>query len=970
VTDYPFNPALVLEDGAVAVTATRFGQVAGVARVYDFGASGVEWIGYVVAMVTAIDLASGNEAYTIGLQLSASSVFTAPVDTATLPLAAVTGVDAPALLLSNKVGATVYRYGRLRITATGTTPSVRLSAFLAKRSAVDGLSFAQLVAEFQALIDSWETGGGGGSGESVTTYELSANGVDTSGVAGGQKAPLEALRDLALSDYVDNIGKALVGVGTVRVDAAIDMRQVNADLGQVRFQAQFGFAGTMLTVGRSAGGDNSRLSLPSRQSWFAWAGDPTVGVRSAVTLFHLDTDTSSGGDYTFNGSYAGLGLYLTGNVEKKRIRAKFSYVDLAVNLEETAGGSADTINLELNVVNASAISRLLYSGIGADMSVVFTGQFEGHVAKSDDRDVIVDENGKASTYDMVCRTYNGQGTGSFYRFNQAANDYADTLIFGGLNRHIHFYGRALNIESGRRISGPFRLRECENGRAWTGSAADGAAVPVEAVFIGRVIDAGDFHLDLTAITNSTAVLYGDDTYYSIGCDFGRSHVSCGVFKPFNGEYPLTYTALTFQRAVNCTFSYSQVHGKIAIKAKIQGCTIRLPATWARIGYGLTAEPGATFTLIIEGALEFGEAHSLPWLSQITGEQAVVFESITDKEGSRAVYQGGTWTLGASHRASMLALGAQASDINRDFRKPGLLVGCSADVAGGGAGVGKTFAATTTGWIEAGGGSTITPGETTATGALITHLGGAPSTAYRAIYDRLFTQLLEIDALSAGIGAWLLGMESEAASLKALFPAASGGAWHDLSKSGAPTWTQNQGFAMDPSTFDAMATGYDMTSAAEGAGLNDFLVMVGTRRDNPAYGGSDNLFDMTAANGKAKLRDRDNAEQFSIGTTATTAMPSGTSRMPDLVMGGRVDAATQFGVSGGRVVVQGAVSSGGGPGGMPDAISLGGSRELWCAGIFKASHFFTNTGGVIMPIGDRALVLHRAFTEALAALEAL
>ena len=56
--------------------------------------------------------------------------------------------------------------------------------------------------------------------------------------------------------------------------------------------------------------------------------------------------------------------------------------------------------------------------------------------------------------------------------------------------------------------------------------------------------------------------------------------------------------------------------------------------------------------------------------------------------------------------------------------------------------------------------------------------------------------------------------------------------------------------------------------------------------------------------------------------------------------------------------------------MPDAISLAGSREIFAAGIFKASHFFTEAGGVISPIGDRPLILHRAFAEALAAAEAI
>jgi hypothetical protein len=968
MTSHPSNPALVLEDGAAVVTTTRFGRAAGVARVYDFGASGLEWLGYVVPTVSALDRSSGDETYRISLQLSANAAFTAPVETAALALIAVTGADAPTLLLSNKLGGRVYRYGRLKIAVGGTTPSVRLTAFLAKRPAVGGLSFSRLQAQFQAVIDAWEAALRSGSGESVTTYELSANGVDTTGVAGGQKAPLEALRDRALSEFTDNVGRALVGVGTVRIDAPVEMRQVNADLPRVRFQADPAFQGTMLTVGRGEGGDNTRLSLPNHQSWMAWGGDSDVGVRPEITLFQLDSDTSSGGDYTFDGSYAGVGLHLTGNVEKKRIRANFSYVDLAVQVEQTPEGSSDTINLELNLANVSAISQLLYGDNGADMSIVFTGQCEGHVAQSDDRDVVTDENGKASTYDMVCRTYNGQGVGSYYRFNQVKNDYADSIIWGGLNRHIHFYGRALNVQSLRRMSGSFRLRECANGRAWTGSQAEGADVPCEAVFLGRVIDAGDFHLDLTAISNREAVRYGDDTYYSTDCDFGRSHVSCGAFKPFKGEHPTDSTALVFYRAVNCSFAYSQVHGKIEIAAGIQNCTIRLPAAWARIGYDLTVEPGAIFTLIIEGALDYGEAHALPWLSQITGEQLVVFESVTDQDGQSVTYRpGGPWSLSGAHQVSKLALESTDSDINRDFKRAGLVVGCGDDPAGSGADVGKVFAADAAGsWRETTGATTIVPGELAVTTALLARLATPPPAAYQRIYGRLLYQLADIGALGAVIGAWLLGMDTEANSLRALAPAASGGAWHDLTKSGAPVWTQKQGFAMNPTTADALDTGYDMSASAEGADLNDFLMVVGARQTTPGYSDSENGFDLAAANGKGKIRDRDDAEQISIGTTSTTAFPSGTSRMPDLIMGGRVDAATQFAVSNGRCVVQAEVPSSG----MPDAISFSGPRELWCGALFRASHFFTNTDGRITPIGDRPLVLHRAFNEALQTLARL
>ncbi|WP_426033382.1 hypothetical protein, partial [Caulobacter sp. DWP3-1-3b2] len=179
---YPYSPTLVLEDGAAAATATRFGRKAGVPVVHDFGASGVEWIGFVVATITALNHNDGDEAYTIGLQLSAAPDFSAPVDTATLAIAAVTAGDPASLLLSNRVGGTVYRYGRLRLTMAGSTPSVTLSAFLAKQLAVEALSFAQLVANGQGQLDSFDAAVGG--------YQAWATGEAEGGPGGDGRYPL------------------------------------------------------------------------------------------------------------------------------------------------------------------------------------------------------------------------------------------------------------------------------------------------------------------------------------------------------------------------------------------------------------------------------------------------------------------------------------------------------------------------------------------------------------------------------------------------------------------------------------------------------------------------------------------------------------------------------------------------------------------------------------------------------------
>jgi hypothetical protein len=993
MTAYPFDPALVLEDGSTAVTATRFGQVAGAARVYDFGTGGVEWIGYVVATVSALDLTSGNETYTIGLQLSASAAFTSPADTAALALTAVTGADAAALLLSNKVGGTVYRYGRLRITAAGTTPSVRLSSFLAKQTAVDQLSFAQLVAEFQALLAEWEAAGGG-AGESVTTYELSAHGVDTSGVTGGQKAAVEAARDDVLDDYANTVGRTLIGTGILRVDATLNYLHAASYMPTLRHQAQFGFTGTMIQVGRyGATFDNTRRTVPTHVNLLAWGGNPTVGKQSAITAFELNDEICPGSRYRLFGAYVGVVAHVNGNFEKQRVEISGADSGTVLKLSHIGrpppGGvgppesvSTDSCVFLVTATNSNRLAEILDErvtegdGAGSDISAIIDYVCEAAQPTNPPTPLVHDQNDKFIRHRGMVRGMKGQGGSDGFLHDMPRNDGCDSVL-----NDVSFTtagGRAFDFAAGRNLMGRPIVRAGTDAGRWnavTGTVDDTRDVPVETFLIGQWISGGAFCPVNVSGTADRGIQYGSDDRWSIGTSFGDFVSSMGTYfdvdglgnRPKQNVRPRNRVAGRFYKGENCYYSNREAHGRLIWYKGLFECTTRATSPHVQDAYPCEIEPGGSWTHIYDGGVTLAQAvNSGVIKAGPSGDQVVRFESISDLDGMAVTFKNGLWSLEGQHRVSTLALAAQESDLNRYFRRTGLMV--SPETGGR---PGEPFAAQTGGsWRSIVGGASIVPGEMAATTAMIARLAAAPSTAYRRIYDRLLYRLSEIDCIPAGISGWLLGMETQAASKKALFPANGGSTWYDLTESGAPGWVQKQGFAMNPTNLDKLATGYDMTAAAEGAGLNDFLCVVGARRDTPAYTGSDNVFDLTSVNGKAKLRDRDNAEQLSIGTTATTAFPAGTSRMPDLVMAGRVDAATQFGVSGGRIVVQGAVSSAGGAGGMPDAISLGGSRELWCAAMFKASYFFTSSGGVVSPIGDRALVLHRAFTEALASLEAL
>lgn len=966
---YPFDPALILEDGSDAFTATGYGVNAGVPAVYDTGAGPALWTGFLAPQVSAVDFSNGDETYYLVVEGTNDATFASGwVELVAGPVTAI-GFDPVAF--DNDSGGTLYRFLRLKVVVGGTSPSITLFAWLASQLAGEQMTYSELVYEFGLLMDRLEEIADSGSyGESETTYNLKDYDVRLDNVA-GQKAAIEAVVDMALSDYTDLIGRKIIGVGKVSVDETINLRNANIDLHTLIFTGAFGFADVMLRCGDRTTTPNIRLALPNEQKLVAWGGNPTSGIRAGLTCFHLINDPAPGARYDLQGYYAERGLLIDGNVEKKPIYFKGGYLDLAVEINHVPEGSPDTITVVLDLTNYSAIGKIPYTtmvGGGADVSVCYEGWAEGHVAKSDDRSCFTDSNGKATTYDMIIRTYNGQGLNGFYYFNQEQNDYTDSIFFGGRNRHIHMYGIIANFESVRRIAGTFNVREAFNGRMWTGSAATGADRQCPCVILGRIIDAGEFHLNLVAINNYRGVVYGTDTFYSIGCDFGSAHVSMGAFKPYNNEYPLPtrdgsgvitnlWCALEFYKAYNCTFTYSQVHGQVVIRSGIQYCTIRIPCTWVRIGYEMYVDPGAHFTIGIYGMLDLAEILSAQWLSQITGEQTVVFESVSDF-GGRALYlRGGKWELGGSHTATTLSLTAQSSNMNLLFYKPGLPVGVSSGTWEDHMFVGTRAAP---GWREVTGAVTIAPAELTQTAAAIARAGVAMGAGYRAALDRFYTLLGEIDSFPAFIAAYLPCLDTEAFGLTSLFPANGGSTYYDLTKSGNPLWTAKQGFRMNPTTVDQLLTTYDMTVNAEGAGLNDFLMVMMNNRDNPDYGGSDNVFDWTSLNGKAKLRNRDNAEQGSMGTTATTAFPQGTSRMPDVVMFGRVSAGIQFGVSGGRIVTQAAVPSSGGAGGMPDQMYMAGSREIAGAALLRASHFFELVGGVVKPKGDLPLVLHRAF----------
>lgn len=134
---FPFDTELQLHDGATAVTADGAGQVGGAAKIIDMiGAA--NFTADLVIQVTALDITTGDESYEFLLQGSSSATFASDIatlgriklgDSTTLG----SGVSADSAIgthvagVHNHVtqvgGVSSYRYIRVFIDVTGTTPS-------------------------------------------------------------------------------------------------------------------------------------------------------------------------------------------------------------------------------------------------------------------------------------------------------------------------------------------------------------------------------------------------------------------------------------------------------------------------------------------------------------------------------------------------------------------------------------------------------------------------------------------------------------------------------------------------------------------------------------------------------------------------------------------------------------------------------------------------------------------------------
>ena len=150
--------AIVVAVAPAAVT-TAYGHVGGDARLYDFGAD--PWRGFAAFEPSVLDLSSGNETYHLVVEgHTASDLSGDSHELASWNLRALNPQDA--VTINSVYNEVHYRYGRLRIDVGGTTPAIKLKAFLKTLGSIieaDRPSQSDLITSTYNLLDNLSNAG-------------------------------------------------------------------------------------------------------------------------------------------------------------------------------------------------------------------------------------------------------------------------------------------------------------------------------------------------------------------------------------------------------------------------------------------------------------------------------------------------------------------------------------------------------------------------------------------------------------------------------------------------------------------------------------------------------------------------------------------------------------------------------------------------------------------------------------------
>lgn len=136
-SQFTYDNSMKIRAAGAAITETETGSI-----ILDLGPGLME--GYLVADITAIDTTTGDEAYTLMLEVSPDAAFGTTGNirvaaelriggaTFTAPNGAADTAGRFAIPFRNERNGTIYRYARLYTLIAGTSPSITFSAFLGK----------------------------------------------------------------------------------------------------------------------------------------------------------------------------------------------------------------------------------------------------------------------------------------------------------------------------------------------------------------------------------------------------------------------------------------------------------------------------------------------------------------------------------------------------------------------------------------------------------------------------------------------------------------------------------------------------------------------------------------------------------------------------------------------------------------------------------------------------------------------
>jgi|GEM_PF-2029281 len=148
----PSNPALILDDGASTFaptgggTFTRKGMVDGDPRVYDSGTDLVPSSFVAAYQASVLDTASGDEQYVLTIEGCASADFTGEVrGLDEWSMSVKDQQDIRGVTTLDPLDNTIWRYLRLSIQVSGTTPEIAVFAFLRPLSDMTAYEFHELV---------------------------------------------------------------------------------------------------------------------------------------------------------------------------------------------------------------------------------------------------------------------------------------------------------------------------------------------------------------------------------------------------------------------------------------------------------------------------------------------------------------------------------------------------------------------------------------------------------------------------------------------------------------------------------------------------------------------------------------------------------------------------------------------------------------------------------------------------------